>query len=67
VCDVVSRSYKEGIGGINFWLDSACRVVLPEVEQAACKKSRLSWAVCMQADQFQPIIYIIISEGPPTD
>ncbi len=40
---------------------------LLEVEQAACKKSRLSWAVCMQEDQFQPIIYIVILEGPPTN
>ncbi len=64
---VVSQSDEEGLGGIPFWLDAVCRVVLLEVEQAACKKSRLSWAVCMQADQFLPISYIIISEGPPTE
>jgi hypothetical protein len=29
------------------WLDAACRVVLPEVEQAACKNSRISWALRM--------------------
>jgi hypothetical protein len=42
-----------------------CRVILLEVEQAACKKSRLSWAVCMQKDRFQPISYKIIAAGPP--
>jgi hypothetical protein len=65
---VVSRSYKEfkeELCGIIFWLDAVCRVVLLEVEQVACKKSQLSWAVCMQADQFQPIRYIIVAAGPP--
>ena len=50
---VVSRRDEEGLGVILFWLDAVCRVVLLEVEQAACKKSRLSWAVCMQADHFR--------------
>jgi hypothetical protein len=65
MCDIVSRSDEEGLGGIIFWLDALCRVVLLEVEQATCKKSRLSWAVCMQVDQFLPISYIIIAAGPP--
>jgi hypothetical protein len=55
MCYVVSPSNEEGLDGIIFWLDAVCRVVLLEVEQTACKKSLLSWAVCMQADQFQPI------------
>ncbi len=42
---VVSRSDKEGLGGILFWLDAVCWVVLLEMEQAVCKKSRLSWAL----------------------
>jgi hypothetical protein len=41
MCDVVSRNDEEGLGGIIFWLDAVCRMVLLEVEQAACKKSRL--------------------------
>jgi hypothetical protein len=65
MCDVVSWSDKEELGGIIFWLDAVSRVVLLEVVQAAYKKSRLSWAVCMQTDQFQPISYIIIAAGPP--
>jgi hypothetical protein len=41
-------------------------VVLFEVEQAAWKKSQLSWAVCMHVDIFKPIRYIIIAAaGPP--
>jgi hypothetical protein len=36
--DVVSRiDEEEGLGGIIFWLDAVRRVVLLEVEQAACK------------------------------
>jgi hypothetical protein len=58
-------SDEEELGGIIFWLDAVCRVVLREVEQAACKKSRHSWAVCMHADKFQPISYIIIAARPP--
>jgi hypothetical protein len=69
MCYVVSRSYKEGLGGIIFWLDAVCRAVFLDVEQAACEKSRLSWAVCMQGDQFQPIRNLIIAcgwtDGPP--
>ncbi len=66
MCDVVSWSNKEGLGGIIFWLDAVVsRAVLLEVEQAACKKSQLSWAVCMQEDHFQPISYIIIAAGLP--
>jgi hypothetical protein len=42
-------------GVMIFWLDAVCRVVLVEVEHAACEKSRVRWAVCTQADQFQPI------------
>jgi hypothetical protein len=57
-------SLERHVAGLVEHLKGCC--FLLEVEQAACKKSRLSWAVCMQ-DQFQPIIYIIISEGPPTD
>jgi hypothetical protein len=53
------------VAGLAEHLKGCC--FLLDVEQAACKKSQLSWAVCMQADQFQPIIYIIISEGPLTD
>ncbi len=46
------------------------RVVLLKVEQATCKKSQLTWAawawaVCMQADQFQLISYLIIAAGQP--
>ncbi len=70
MCDVVSRRNEEGLGGIIFWLDAVCRVVLLEVEQAACKKSRLSSvsrALCMQADQFNPISYIITAAGPPAE
>jgi hypothetical protein len=52
-------------GGIIFWLDVVCRVVLLEVVQAACKKSLLSWAVCMQVDQFKPLSYKIIAAEPP--
>ncbi len=65
--DVVSRSDEKGLGGIIFWLDAQAvrRVVLLEVEWAACKKSRLSWTVCMQADRFLPISCIIIAAGPP--
>jgi hypothetical protein len=37
--NVVSQSDEEGLGGVIFWLDAVCRVVLLEVEQAACKKS----------------------------
>jgi hypothetical protein len=48
-----------------FRLDAVCRAILLEVEQAACRKSLLSWAVCMQADQFQPISYLSITAGPP--
>jgi hypothetical protein len=46
VCYIVSQSDKEGLGGIIFWLqvDAVLRVVLLEVEQAACKKSLLTWA-----------------------
>ena len=33
---VVCRCDKEGLGGIIFRLDAVCRVVLLEVEQAAC-------------------------------
>jgi hypothetical protein len=50
MCYVVSQSDKEGLGGIMFWFDAVCRVVLLKVEQATCKKSQLSWAVSMQAD-----------------
>jgi hypothetical protein len=57
-------SLERHVAGLVEHLKGCC--FLLEVEQAACKKSRLSWAVCMQ-DQFQPIIYIIILEGPPTD
>ncbi len=56
---------RRGLGGIIFWLHAVCRVVLLKVEQTSCKISRLSWAVCMQADQFQPISYINIGAGPP--
>jgi hypothetical protein len=65
MCNVLSPSNEKGLGGIIFWLDPVCRVVLLEIEQADCKKSRLSSAVCIQADQFQPISYIIIAAGPP--
>jgi hypothetical protein len=65
MCDVVGRRDEEGLGGIIFLLDAVCRLVLLEVEQAACKRSRLSWAVCMHAGQFQPISYIITAAGPP--
>jgi hypothetical protein len=64
MCYVVSQTDKEGVGGIIFWLDAVCRVVLLRVEQAACKKSQLCWLVCVQADQFQPKSYIIIDAGP---
>jgi hypothetical protein len=63
MCYIVSRRDKVGLGRIIFWIDAVHRVVLLEVEQAA-KKSRLSWAVCMQVDQFQPISYTIIIAGP---
>jgi hypothetical protein len=43
----VSRSDGEGLGGIILWLDAVCRVVLSEVEHAACKYSRISWALRM--------------------
>jgi hypothetical protein len=43
------------LGVMIFWLDAVSRVVLVKVEQAACEKSQVRWAVCMQADQFQPI------------
>ncbi len=53
--NLASGSYEEGLGGIIFWLDAVCRAVLLEVERATCKKSQVRWAVCMQADQYQPI------------
>jgi hypothetical protein len=36
MCDVVSRSDEEGLGGIIFWLDAVCKVVLLVLEQASC-------------------------------
>jgi hypothetical protein len=38
---VVWLSKVKGLGGIIFWLDAVCRVVLLEVERAACEKSRV--------------------------
>jgi hypothetical protein len=67
MCDVVSQSDVERLGEKIFWLDALFRIVNFEVEQAVCKKSLLSWAVCMQVDQFQPISYIIIAAGRPAE
>ncbi len=47
-----------------FWLDAVCRVVLLEVELAACTKSLLSWNPCT-GERY--LGYIMISWEPPTE
>ena len=46
----VSQSDEEGLGWIILWLYAVCRVVLSEVEHAACKNSRISWALRMDSE-----------------
>ena len=46
----VSQSDEEGLGWIILWLYAVCRVVLSEVKHAACKNSRISWALRMDSE-----------------
>ncbi len=48
---VVSRSNEERLGAIIFCLDAVCRVVYFEVEQAACKNSRI-----LRTEEFEELL-----------
>jgi hypothetical protein len=48
---VVSRSNEERLGAIIFCLEAVCRVVYLEVEQAACKNSRI-----LRTEEFEELL-----------